>query len=446
MFSAANPEVLAAEILFLGLLPIVLFAPLRWAIITWLIMGNLDMTGGSVAASESLGWMNAGKGVLLPLYLLGRIRKVPSEIATGLPARLWIGLVLYASVASVWSPFPVAAGKIVGNMVGILLTFMALEKAARRNILNAPALLVLVTASLALGAAQTVFFNAYGFDGVGRPVRLSSFVTAQQYASFLVAFLAIALWHPHFKPVPRTFLVLGSSLALILNGSRTWFAGALMVVAVYLWQSHAARLAYASFGLGTITLGALLAFNLQENGDKAFAYTSSRIAATASALITGEDTPERAGLANLNFRLAVYDGTLKELRSANLAQLLIGHGTSSGGKVVLNVFPRAYKAGSLDPNRVLHNEWLRALYEWGIGGLSLVVGVMASLVWGLVRRYRDARSRVGSAIALSFAPAFLLAFSTENLIAGAGNAVTMGLALLVALSWAPIADGRNLAR
>jgi hypothetical protein len=39
--------------------------------------------------------------------------------------------------------------------------------------------------------------------------------------------------------------------------------------------------------------------------------------------------------------------------------------------------------------------------------------------------------------ALSFLPAFLLAFSTENLLAGAGNAVTMSLALIVGLSWIP---------
>jgi hypothetical protein len=200
---------------------------------------------------------------------------------------------------------------------------------------------------------------------------------------------------------------------------------------------NARILAYSMVCFSTVVLGTLMVLNFNPNQADPFEYGSSRIVATVGALITGEDTAQRVGLANLNFRFSVYDGAINELRSASVGELLLGHGTSSGGNVVMRVFPRSYKADTLDPNRVLHNEWLRALYEWGIGGLGLVIAVLLTLVVGLVRRYNLDAARVGSAIALSFTPAFLLAFSTENLIAGAGNAVTMSLALLVSLSWAP---------
>jgi hypothetical protein len=51
-------------------------------------------------------------------------------------------------------------------------------------------------------------------------------------------------------------------------------------------------------------------------------------------------------------------------------------------------------------------------------------------------------SSVGSWAVLSFLPAFLLAFTTENVIAGAGNAVTMSLGLILALLWIPRSNGK----
>ena len=437
LFSGQAPEVVAAQMLFWLLLPCVLFAPPRWAILAWLVMGNLDTTGRNSVASTSVGWVNASKGILLPLYLWWRLRKVPGQILLALPARLWLLLALYAGVACFWSPFPLAAAKMVGNMVGILLTFVVLERAARCGYLSSRVLAILILVSLGLGVVQTVSFKAYGFDGVGRPTRFSSFVTAQQYAASLVAFFAVSVRHPAFRLPTRMFLVLALGTALVLNGSRTWFIGAVVIVLIYLWQLHARILAFSMVCLSTMVLGALLALNFNPNQSDPFEYGSSRITATAAALITGEDTAQRLGLANLNFRFSVYDGAISELGSSSIGELLLGHGTSSGGDVVMRVFPRAYRVDTLDPNRVLHNEWLRSLYEWGIGGLCLVIAVLATLLIGLMRRYQLDAARVGSAIALSFAPAFLLAFSTENLIAGAGNAVTMSLALLVSLSWAP---------
>jgi hypothetical protein len=48
------------------------------------------------------------------------------------------------------------------------------------------------------------------------------------------------------------------------------------------------------------------------------------------------------------------------------------------------------------------------------------------------------RWKAPSLALISFLPAFLVALSTENVLAGAGNAVTISLALMIGLLWSPI--------
>jgi O-antigen ligase len=443
IFTSDTPEVLAAQVIFLILLPVVLIAPPRWGILAWLLMGNLDPTGPESSVFV-VGWMNATKSIILPLYLWWRLRAEPSEAPSMLPTRLWIALTAYAAAATIWSPFPLAAGKLVGNMLGIALTVVVLEKTVRRGLLDTRNLTWLMVGSLALGAVQTYGFRgqSYGFDGLDEPLRFTSFITAQQYAAFLVVFLAVILTHSELRPVPRTVLCAVVCLALALNGSRTWIVGGALVVGVYIWISHRKVAAFAAFVVGTGILGVLLVSNLTRVDDDVIDDTSGRVAATAGAIFTGRDTSHNAGLRNLNFRFAMYNGVVAELGSATTTELLLGHGTSSGGNVAMRTFPTMYKLDHLDPNRVIHNEWLRALYEWGILGLVLLAGVFASLVIGLAVRCRDRELRTRAATILAFMPAFLAAISSENVVAGAGNAVTMSLGIAVALFWTPTSAKR----
>lgn len=106
----------------------------------------------------------------------------------------------------------------------------------------------------------------------------------------------------------------------------------------------------------------------------------------------------------------------------------------------MRVFPNSYKPEQIDANRVIHNEWLRALYEWGVAGLSLLALSLLALPLGVLRT-SDSRWRRNAPIVLAFLPAFLASLSAENVLAGAGNAVTMSLALIVALLWAPQPSG-----
>jgi O-Antigen ligase len=439
------PEVVAAQIIFATLLPLVLFAPARWAIVAWLVMGNLDTTGPGQSATAVVGWLNAVKGLILPIYLCYRLRSVPTEIPSTVPARLWLLLTSYAIIAGFWAPFPLAAAKLVGNMIGVFLTLIVLEKSARKGLLTARCLVFLISTSLLLGAVQTYYYGgaSFGFDGVDQPSRFSSFVAAQQYAPFLVAFLTVVLWDRRLSAILRFGLCAALCTAIALNGSRTWFLGAFLVVLVYGLLSFRRVVAFVAFGAATAALCALLISAFDPFETDFLEDTSNRIVATVNAVFSGQDNARNAGLRNVNFRLAIYDGVLGDMRAGSTGQILFGHGTSSGGNAVLRVFPASYKIERLDPNRTIHNEWLRALYEWGIVGLGLLLGVFGTLLYGLIIRYRDPHWKIGCSAVLSFVPAFLVGLSTENLLAGAGNAVTMSLALAVAILWTPSLGGQR---
>jgi O-antigen ligase len=325
----------------------------------------------------------------------------------------------------------------VGNMLGILLTVVVVEKAVRNGLFGARSMVILILSSLGLALVQTYYYGgaSYGFDGVDQPSRFSSFVAAQQYAAFLVAFLAVVLWQRGLRFDLKLGLSLCLCLALLLNGSRTWFLGAGLVAAIHLCLSFRRIAVVTAFGLATLASMVLLVLNLEPANATVFDDSASRLAATASAVLGGNETSHNIGMANLSFRLSVYQGVLTELRGATTRQLLLGHGTSSGGTVVMRVFPRSYHEDTLDPNRAIHDEWLRALYEWGIVGLLLLIGVFATLVGGVLARYRNPVTRHGAIAVFSFLPAFLLAFSTENVLAGAGNAMTMSLAIAIGMLW-----------
>jgi hypothetical protein len=445
VFSAQMPEVLAAQVIFWALLPIVLWAPPKWAFLAWLIMGNLDTTGPAEGSVSTLGWINAVKGIVLPLCLWWRVRGASSEISSTPPARLWFVLMAYAAIATLWGPFPMAGAKLVGNMFGILLAMIVVEKAVRNGLFSARSLVILVVSSLVLAVVQTYFYggSCYGFDGVDQPSRFSSFIGAQQYAAFLVAFLAVVLWQRDLRFHLKVGLSICLCVALLLNGSRTWFLGAALVGAIYLCLSFQRVAIITACGLATAVSLALLVLNLQPANATVFDDSASRLAATASALVGGNETSHNIGMANISFRVSVYQGVLTELKASTPGQLLLGHGTSSGGTVVMRVFPRSYHEDTLDPNRAIHDEWLRALYEWGIVGLAVLIGVFATLVAAVLVRYRNPATRHGAIAVFSFLPAFMLAFSTENALAGAGNAMTMSLAIVIGMLWV---DGLKVAK
>ena len=91
------------------------------------------------------------------------------------------------------------------------------------------------------------------------------------------------------------------------------------------------------------------------------------------------------------------------------------------------------KGGIGDPNRAVHNEWLRILYEFGIVGFSIWLAFMVSVI---VFAYQGMRKdpNGNSKPLLIYLPAFFGGLSAENILAGAGHAGNIGFLLLIAIA------------
>jgi O-antigen ligase len=71
------------------------------------------------------------------------------------------------------------------------------------------------------------------------------------------------------------------------------------------------------------------------------------------------------------WRLSIYQTTLEGLSGRSWSELLIGSGTSSGADVALQT--GFFQEENVNPNRCIHDEFLRCLWEWGLLGLSSFV-------------------------------------------------------------------------
>jgi hypothetical protein len=128
------------------------------------------------------------------------------------------------------------------------------------------------------------------------------------------------------------------------------------------------------------------------------------------------------------WRLRVYEKTLEALPGRGLTRFLLGSGTSSGATIVLesNIFAEAV----VDPNRSLHDEFLRSLYEWGVPGfafLLLFIGALFGVGWRVARKYR---SNEGLAF-LAIAAPLVLSLLIDNILSDSASPGGIGYNLVI---------------
>jgi hypothetical protein len=124
----------------------------------------------------------------------------------------------------------------------------------------------------------------------------------------------------------------------------------------------------------------------------------------------------------------------QDLSSSSALQIIFGHGTASGGYIFAKDSLNGYLPFSVDPNRIIHDEWLRALYEWGILGFLTFTGVFIVLFVWLTLIYKKSQKEIYMGV-LSYLIPLCIALKTENILAGAGNGVTMGFGILLGTMW-----------
>jgi O-antigen ligase len=149
----------------------------------------------------------------------------------------------------------------------------------------------------------------------------------------------------------------------------------------------------------------------------------------AAAIVDAYDGDQKdTGLGTFRFRRALDARAIEMISESSGIEIIFGHGTSNG-----RMLGASLSRGIGDPNRAVHNEWFRIVYEWGIAGLILWLLFLGSL---MMYAYKGMRvDGVGYAKPLlSYVPAFCIGVTGENILAGAGHAENIGILLLIALA------------
>jgi hypothetical protein len=285
---------------------------------------------------------------------------------------------------------------------------------------------VLSLCSFGIGVIQTYLLgNEFGTS----EDRFTTFTDPLGFAQFSIAILALLLFLGT-RTLWRYLAIAASVFGIVLSGSRYVFVATILLAVVGLALKAVTRrpelrlpllLKGTAIGCAVVVLLVSLLTYLPENRiNELTAYVSTRGASVDD-------------IGTLAWRFTVYEEAVNQIASRAPLNALVGSGTSSGGNVLLRMGPEYEDA--LDPNRSIHNEFLRALYEWGAVGVSMLflfLAQIARISWGA---YKVDHS--GQAIALlSIFPALLLSLATENILAGAGRAGGTGYVLVVAALFA----------
>lgn len=391
--------------------------PPEWSFISYLLITHVDMSGPEWASASGIGWENALKIVVLPtvLILRFRLREFPKVSKVFV---LWIIFVMYMSITSLWSPFPISGLKLIGYLYGHTATFiicMQMFSINKERVYKLTSWALWL--SLVLAIVQTYLLgNPFGTS----EQRFTSFSSPQSFAAWLTCALAIILMG---ASSPKGFLsgTLISIVVLagvILSGSNTMFIGALFVVAGWTFAKILIKPSLVSI----VQLFALLS----SLSIAIFYLPSANVRATRALSVLLTNELQLNDIGTFAWRLMIYQRVLEEVRYSKSIQVLFGHGASSGANLMVRFF--GYDFATVDANRVLHNEWLRIFYEGGIVGLFLFCLFLGALIWiGL----SSARRNRSSWPFLVIVPMLIGLLAVENVLASAGNPMGIGLALIL---------------
>lgn len=416
---------LVAQVCFWSLLILVVVLPVRCAVVAYLLLVQFDLNGTGNYSLGSLGVENTIKTIFVPAFLLYRIWPLePLAPGCNILCKLWILLASYAAISTLWSPYPLSAMKMAGYLFAYTVLFLVFTTGWRRGWFDERALIFVTWCSLLLAIVQTYFLgNEFGNPDYEN--RFTTFSGAATFAPFLLALLILLLFQERWR-FATIAAAAAATIGLLLAGGRSVFAGLSWTVVLggfaALWRSGkrvsvlliARR---AATGVAAIAcLGLLLQEILPENR------INELVLATANPGSTVEDVGTFA------WRLTVYEKTLEALSGRGLTHLLLGSGTSSGAAILLE--SGISNEDVVDPNRSLHDEFLRSFYEWGVPGLAfllLFTGALLRLGWQVAR---ENRSKEGFAF-LAIAAALLFSLLIENILSDSSSPGGIGYNLVI---------------
>ena len=424
-----DEALLVARALFWVFAAGVLLLPMRWSLFCFILAAHMDITSLTFNSATAVGFENTIRIVGLPALLLLRTGFAPlKDMTWTLPQKIWLGLIVYAAIAGLWGGFPLAAIKMVAYLVAYFVLYLAFCSAWCERWLDIGLVRLVAWSVIALAVLQTFVL---GDEWGGLEERFTSFSAPQYFAAFLVAVLAILMFSGargwfHYATCG------GLMAAIVLSGSRYVFVSmvALAVIGCFQlasgrhgslrWRPNFRKM-LLTLGIAAAGIGILVAY-----------LPYNRIDELVGAVSEDDATVEDVG--TFAWRLGIYEDVLEHLEKRTGPELFFGSGTSSGAALMLNHDPDHYDREGIDGNRVLHSEFLRALYEWGIPGLGLLLAFVVATTTGFVQKI----AAEGGGPALAFAgalPSIVLGLAIENMLASAASAGGVGILLAMTFGW-----------
>jgi hypothetical protein len=420
-----------SKILFWAFTAGVVFLPTRWALLSLMLVMQIDVVAPGFVGAASVGWENAIKALVLPALMFWRL--APDGWRRAIWTRssyLWTAFAGYVALAAIWSPYKLAAAKMVAYLLCYLVLFWLFYWAWRGLLIDAKVVLLALWGSLGLACLQT--FALGNPMNPLEPGRFTSFSWPQEFAPWLVSALAILLFYQgplRFRGVTVVACVVG----IVMTGSRFSFIGLACLLFV-VWLRRAPQFTMASLLKSLATTVVILA--ILSAGILYFA-PSSRL----TQLLLFGTSPEFQSVSDIGTfwgRLVTDEAVVAEVSNAGASRKLFGAGTSTGSDVILKYGLVSMEGLAhedyVDSNRAVNSDFFRALYEWGIIGTILGCVLFARLVawsWKLAAR----RSAAGFAL-LGLLPAILLSLVTENALADASSPLAIGFLLVLVWGFA----------
>jgi O-antigen ligase len=416
-----------ASLLFWLLAGVALLAPARWALFSYLLLTQIDLSGPTFASASTMGWDNAFRIVVIPTVLLLRCRsKAPLPAMPARISRWWLLFVAYVAVAALWSPFPLSALKMVGYLYCYSVLFILFRRAWVESWFSGRFLIANLGLALWIAAVQTYALG----DPVSVEGRFSTFDDPQNFAAYLISIAAI-VWFETEEGALRWLALAAAAGGILLTGSRYVLIGLgilLVLSSLRQWFEQGAterlrglfkRILYVAGAI--LILVALLVHFAPEN----------RLNELVSYAATSSSSYEDVG--TFAWRVLIYEEAADQLLNRSLPGLLFGSGTSSAGNVKIDAYSASFSPDDVDANRSMHNEFLRAIYEWGIVGLVLMLGFLVSTFLSCWRRAKTTKE--GRALAyVALFPTLVLGLGVENILANAGHPAGTGYLLAFTFS------------
>ncbi|TQK75739.1 O-antigen ligase family protein [Rarobacter incanus] len=379
-------------------------AKLPVAFVVLALTSHLDMNlviGENGVASA----INIVRVVILPLVVLSRLvndRKLP--VRRHRPRIAILLLVVVASLLpGVLSTQNVAATfKFLCYLIALLLLVLIWRIALQLSLVSDAMLLTISVGALSIAYLQThVFGNQFGTaDG-----RFTSFSSPQAFGIFYVALFGVStVLVKNMNTLATVGLI--SLYAIVLSGSRTSLIGFVVIVACLVYASARRYPAVLTMASLAAVVPAIIFMG------------SSKVEVVLGRSASLLDLSSGIGsIGTFAYRGIVVSEVLSHWREGTLAEKFFGNGGSSSASLVAPLDVRYYD--EIDANRVVHNEYIRVLYDYGLISVSVLVLL---LIW---LQCRAVITRIPVLFGLSLFLAIVL--GVENVLVSATAASGFGI-------------------